>query len=82
MIKKLMFNVADEKIGVAGFHFGIHDHTIDLFDAQRHNSQKQPTKKVVRLFGGPTSTKKKFCGHFLTPLLMLKSIKIQSALTS
>ena len=33
LIEKLVFNVAwqYEKIGVAGFHFGTHGHTIDLF---------------------------------------------------
>ena len=31
LIKKLVFNVAYEKIGVAGSHFGTHGHTIDLF---------------------------------------------------
>ena len=35
-----------------------------------------PTKAALWLFGGPTSTKKKLCGNFLTPLFMLKSIKI------
>ena len=28
---KLVFNVAYEKIGVAGSHFGAHGHTIDLY---------------------------------------------------
>ena len=32
---------------------------------------KRPTKAALWLFGGPTSTKKKLCGNFLTPLLML-----------
>ena len=31
IIEKLMFNVAYERIGVAGSHFGTHGHTIDLF---------------------------------------------------
>ena len=31
LIKKLVFNVAYEKVGVAGSHFGTHGHTIDLF---------------------------------------------------
>ena len=31
LIEKLMFNVAYEKIGVAGSHFGAHGHAIDLF---------------------------------------------------
>ena len=31
LIKKLLLNVAYEKIGVAGSHFGTHGHTIDLF---------------------------------------------------
>ena len=31
LIKKLVFNVAYEKIGVAGSHFGTHGHAIDLF---------------------------------------------------
>ena len=31
LIEKLTFNVAYEKIGVAGSHFGTHGHTIDLF---------------------------------------------------
>ena len=38
LIEKLVFNVACEKIGVAGSHFGTHGHTIDLFiitDCQR-----------------------------------------------
>ena len=30
LIEKLVFNVAYEKIGVAGSHFGAHGHTIDL----------------------------------------------------
>ena len=30
-IEKLVFNVAYEKIGVAGSHFGAHGQTIDLF---------------------------------------------------
>ena len=30
-IEKLVFNVAYEEIGIAGFHFGTHGHTIDLF---------------------------------------------------
>ena len=30
LIKNLVFNVAYEKIGVAGSHFGTHGHTIDL----------------------------------------------------
>ena len=31
LIKKLVFNVAYEKIGVAGSHFGTLGHAIDLF---------------------------------------------------
>lgn len=31
LIEKLVFNVAYEKVGVAGSHFGTHGHTIDLF---------------------------------------------------
>ena len=31
LIGKLVFNVAYEKIGVAGSHFGAHGHAIDLF---------------------------------------------------
>ena len=31
LIEKLVFNVAYEKIGVAGSHFRTHSHTIDLF---------------------------------------------------
>ena len=31
LIEKLVFNVAYEKIDVAGSHFGSHGHTIDLF---------------------------------------------------
>ena len=31
LIEKLVFNVAYEKIGVAGSHFGTHGHVIDLF---------------------------------------------------
>ena len=31
LIKKLVFNVAYEKIGIVGFHIGTHGHTIDLF---------------------------------------------------
>ena len=31
LIKKFVLNVAYEKIGVAGSHFGTHGHTIDLF---------------------------------------------------
>ena len=31
VIEKLVFNVAYEKIGVAGSHFGTHGHAIDLF---------------------------------------------------
>ena len=31
LIVKLVFNVAYEKIGVAGSHFGTHGHAIDLF---------------------------------------------------
>ena len=31
LIEILVFNVAYEKIGVAGSHFGTHGHTIDLF---------------------------------------------------
>ena len=31
LIEKLVFNVAYEKIGVAGSHFGAHAHAIDLF---------------------------------------------------
>ena len=31
LIEKLVFNIAYEKIGVAGSHFGTHGHTIDLF---------------------------------------------------
>ena len=30
LIGKLVFNVAYQKIGVAGSHFGTHGHTIDL----------------------------------------------------
>ena len=30
LIQKLVFNVAYEKISVAGSHFGTHDHAIDL----------------------------------------------------
>ena len=30
LIKKLVFNVAYEMVGVAGSHFGAHGHTIDL----------------------------------------------------
>ena len=31
LIKKFVFNVAYEKIGAAGSHFGAHGHTTDLF---------------------------------------------------
>ena len=31
LVEKLVFNVAYEKTGVAGSHFGTHGHTIDLF---------------------------------------------------
>ena len=31
LLKKFVFDVAYEKIGVAGSHFGAHGHTIDLF---------------------------------------------------
>ena len=31
LIEKLVFNVAYEKIGIAGFQFGAHGHTTDLF---------------------------------------------------
>ena len=31
LIEKLVFNVAYEKIGVAGSHFGVHGHAINLF---------------------------------------------------
>ena len=31
VIEKLVFNVAYEKIGVAGSHFGTHGHAIDFF---------------------------------------------------
>ena len=31
LIKKFVFNLAYEKIGVAGSHFSAHGHTIDLF---------------------------------------------------
>ena len=31
LIEKLVFNVAYEKIGVAGSYFGAHGHAIDLF---------------------------------------------------
>ena len=31
LIEKLVFNVAYERIGVAGSHFGTYGHTIDLF---------------------------------------------------
>ena len=31
LIEKLVFNVAYEKIGVTGSHFGTHGHSIDLF---------------------------------------------------
>ena len=31
LIKKLVFHLAYEKIGVAGSHFGTHIHTIDFF---------------------------------------------------
>ena len=31
LIEKLVFNVAYEKIGIAGSHFGAHGHAIDLF---------------------------------------------------
>ena len=31
LIEKLVFNVAYEKIGVAGSHLGAHGHSIDLF---------------------------------------------------
>ena len=31
LIEKLVFNVAYEKIAVAGSHFGAHGHAIDLF---------------------------------------------------
>ena len=30
LIEKMVFNVAYEKIGVAGSHFGAHGHTTDL----------------------------------------------------
>ena len=41
LIEKLVFNVAYEKIGVAGSHFGAHGHAIDLFiitTSERKNS--------------------------------------------
>ena len=31
LMKKFVFNVAYENIGVAGSYFGTHGHTIDLF---------------------------------------------------
>jgi len=31
LIEKLVFNVAYEKISVAGFHFSTHGHAMDLF---------------------------------------------------
>ena len=31
MIEKLVFNIAYEKISVAGLHFSAHGHAIDLF---------------------------------------------------
>ena len=31
LIKKLVFNLAYEMVGVAGSHFGTHGHIIDLF---------------------------------------------------
>ena len=31
LIEKLVFNVAYEKIGITGSHFGTHGHTIDMF---------------------------------------------------
>ena len=32
LIEKLEFNVAYEKFGIAGSHFGTHSHAIDLFN--------------------------------------------------
>ena len=40
---------------------------------------KRPTMAALWSFGGPTFTKKKLYGNFLTPLFMLKSIKISSS---
>ena len=36
---------------------------------------KRPTKAGLWLFGAPTSTKKKLCGNFLTPLFYAKADK-------
>ena len=35
LIKKLVFNLAYEMVGVAGSHFGAHGHIIDLFRTVR-----------------------------------------------
>ena len=40
-----------------------------------------PRCKAAQMLGGPISTKKKLCGNFLTPPLMLKSTKISLKLT-
>ena len=39
LIKKLVFNVAYEKIGVAGSHFGTNGHAIDLFNNSNRISE-------------------------------------------
>ena len=42
LIEKLVFNVAYEKIGVAGSHFGAHGHAIDLFVHPSHVKNSIP----------------------------------------
>ena len=44
LIKKLVFNVAYEKIGVAGSHFGTHGHTIVPVCAERPKMRGRPPK--------------------------------------
>ena len=44
--------------------------------------KKRPTKAALWLFGGPTSTKRKLCSNFPTPLFMPKLIKISLPLTN
>ena len=41
LIEKLVFNVAYEKISVAGSHFSTHDHAFDLFKIIAREKKKQ-----------------------------------------
>ena len=57
-------------------------HDINKLNFNRNTKFSNLSSAALWSFGGPTFIKKKLCGNFLTPLFMLKSIKISPPLTN